>query len=148
MAESLESKVASAAVSRRWSPHPNCLWILALVVAGAGCTAPARGFCEAAAACDDDQTPHDGVGESDDSADVCTAEAEGTLAVLRQNDEPECHELADALEQWFLCVQEKHAEGEECAGLRAGNDNECQSELDDVEEKQTDAGRACTEDEE
>jgi hypothetical protein len=137
-------------VARRPAHPSKRLWILAVVAlaAGVGCTAPARGFCEAAAACDEDQTPHDRVGESDDSTDVCTADAEGALAVLRANDEPACRDLADAYEAWFWCVHEKNLEGAPCAGLRAGDDNECKSERKEIDELESEIGRACTEDEE
>lgn len=143
-------------ISRVASSTVKAAWILTLVhsapivLAGlcAGCTSPARGYCEAAAACDEPGAVFDAVGESDDSVDVCTAEAEGSLAVLRANDEPECADAADALEAFYACVRDKHAEGEECAGLRGGNDNECLDDLSEVDESLDGMGSACTEDEE
>jgi hypothetical protein len=119
------------------------LGALAGAACALACTSAARGFCQAAAVCDAEDTPEDRVGESEDSVDVCTKSTEGQLATLRANEEPACKEAADRIEVYYRCVESKAAEGEECAGLRTENDNECVTELKAAREALVDAGDDC-----
>lgn len=119
---------------------------LSLVV---GCSST-RGFCEASADCDSSDPffgfEADAAGDSDDDIAVCTANQDTTLRALRANEEDECHAAADALEAYFACVANEFAGGQD--GCDAVNE-ECDDELDDVQEANEDInGDECSASEE
>jgi hypothetical protein len=119
------------------------IFVLMVLLCVLSCTSAAEGFCEAARLCDDPDADLDPVGESDDSPNVCVKTQEGRLQVLRANEEAECKAEADALETYFRCVSAKAAEGEECAGLRSGSNNECQQELTALADAQQESDNKC-----
>jgi hypothetical protein len=124
-----------------------------------GCTS-SRGYCDAAADCEREilgvEIPDD-AGNDDDSAAVCAARQDGTLAALRANEEPECAALADALERFHACVAAGYArDGDGCDALYGGNepqlteaDGPCNDEFDDVVDARNDInGDECSSQEE
>lgn len=125
---------------------PKSAVFLCAAALNTGCRSPARGFCDAAAACNEAGAVYDVVGESDDSVDVCVAQVQGTLDTLRANAEPVCAKAADKYQGFLSCVAAKSDEGEHCAGLRPLNTNECDSELKDFDETFAEADGACADD--
>lgn len=111
-----------------------------------GCSSGSRGFCEASADCDAEipftDFDFDAAGDADDSVAVCSANQDAILRSLRANEEEECRAVADALDAYFACVAAEFADGGD--GCDAVND-ECKSELDDVQDAQADVnGNECT----
>jgi hypothetical protein len=126
------------------------LLLLFLLSTLVGCINPARGFCEAAAECDDLEARFpfglDVVGEDNDSVDVCTVEQTGNLRALRANEERVCFELADAQERYMACVAEVYYRDprDACDGLVRFNNNPCDDELDDFFDALRDADDDCS----
>jgi hypothetical protein len=124
---------------------------MAALAVTAACS-PVRGFCEAAAECDDREAGLlDFVGESNDSVNVCIANEEGTLRVLRANEEEGCQEEADARLAYFACVADAYRAdpGDACDGFVLSDDrNPCFSELDDFFDAAADNGDDCSPNEE
>jgi hypothetical protein len=124
---------------------------LAVVAVTAACS-PIRTYCEAAAECDDlEARLLDPVGESNDSVNVCVADQEGAVRVLRANEEEGCQEQADALLAYYACVADAYVQdpGDACDGFIFSSDrNPCFSELDDVLDAAGDNGDDCRADEE
>jgi hypothetical protein len=108
---------------------------------------PIRGYCEAAAECDDFEARLlDPVGEDNDSADVCVAQNEGVLRALRANEEDVCREQADIWEAYMACVAETFGKDEKdaCDGFVFSADNPCDDELDDFFKIVREAGDDCS----
>lgn len=121
--------------------------LLSAVVFMAACN-PIRGYCEAAAECDDfEAVLLDPVGESNDSVNVCVAQTEGSQRALRANEEPGCFEEADARDAYFACVADTFArdESDACDGFILSDDrNPCFSELDDAIDAANDNDDDCS----
>lgn len=122
--------------------------------AALGCTSPSRGYCAAAAECDDGEGPFavsilDPVGEDNDSLEVCVANQDGFLRTLRANEEERCQDAASAWETYMACVAQVYAEDEDdaCDGFRV-QDNPCEDELTDFGEIFQDLGDDCSPNEE
>lgn len=112
-----------------------------------GCS-PVRGYCAAAAECDDfEAILLDEVGESNDSDEVCVVNNEGLLRALRANEEEACFEEAAATEAYFACVADTFArdENDACDGFTFDNNrNPCSDERDDMLELRSDNGNKCS----
>jgi hypothetical protein len=117
--------------------------LTAAALALAGCNdLPAR-YCALGGECDDpilmalyDPVP----GSSPDSVDVCTVNQETFLAALRANREDICHRMAEAWEEWMLCVVEEDT----CRSFRQG-EPDCKDERREFDELARDAGNRCNE---
>jgi hypothetical protein len=109
--------------------------LLCALATTAGCSLSAQ-YCETAAECD---VPTDPVGNSDDSAAVCTAENETRLEKYRANSEEICHEVAEAWEKFMQCAIE-----EGCQAWEIG-ESECKDEIGDYLELLGDADNRCEE---
>lgn len=127
--------------------------------AALGCTSPSRGYCAAAAECDEREAVLDPVGEDNDSLEVCVANQDGFLRTLRANEEQRCQDAANAWEAYMACVAQVYAEdeGDACDGFRGGvlngllgnsSDNPCEDELTDFGEIAQDLGDDCSPNEE
>jgi hypothetical protein len=82
--------------------------LAASALALAGCNPLPAQYCSLGLDCDDVFALYDPVpGTSEDSADVCTVNQETYLRALRANHEEVCHEMAEAWEEWMLCVVEE-----------------------------------------
>lgn len=117
----------------------------ALLAASVGCTSQSvRGYCAAHADCERDffgiNIP-DEAGNENDSVDVCSANKQGDLNALRANEEPKCHEYADALEVFFACIGSEFADSNDGCDVL---DDECKDELDDVSDALNDIGDDCS----
>lgn len=128
----------------------HALASVALATTLAGCSAT-RGYCEAAADCDDAFAEIfgqaiDDAGDSDDDVAVCTASQDGQTAALRANEEEECQAAASARDAYFSCVASEFAGGEDgCDAVREA----CDNEFDDLQEALQDInGDECTSSEE
>jgi hypothetical protein len=133
----------------------SLLALAAVALAGASGCNPVRGYCEAAAECDDREAGlpfgRDFVGESNDSANVCVADEEGAIRALRANEEEGCQEEADARLAYFACVADVYARdpGDACDGLVFNDDrNPCFAEMDDFFDALVDNGDDCSPNEE
>ena len=119
----------------------------AIAAIAAGCS-PVRGYCAAAAECNDfEAILLDFVGESNDSDDVCVADNEGLLRALRANEEDGCLDEAVATEQYFACVADVFArdEGDACDGFTFDDQrNPCFAKLDDVIDLRSDNDDTCS----
>ena len=113
---------------------------------------PVRGFCSAAAECDDLEAGFfDFVGESNDSDEVCVAQNEGLLRALRANEEEDCFEEARLQEEWMACVADTFANDPDdaCDGFVVDQDrNPCFGELDDLDDQRADNDNDCNANEE
>jgi hypothetical protein len=116
---------------------PKSIWALLCLglLAAPGCSLSAQ-YCEKAAECD---VPTDPVGNSDDSAAVCTAENETRLEKLRANSEDICHEAAEAWEKFMQCALD-----EGCDAWEIG-ESECKDEIGDYLEILSEADNRCEE---
>lgn len=137
----------------RMSP-PAIIMAIAAVASASACS-PVRGYCEAAAECDDREAGlpfgRDFVGESNDSVNVCVANEEGFIRTLRANEEDGCQQEADARLAYFACVADTYRAdpGDACDGLVFDQDrNPCFSELDDFFDASSDNGDDCSPNEE
>jgi hypothetical protein len=129
--------------------------LAASLLAGTVACSPVPGYCAAAAECDDAEASFllggfDIVGEDNDSENVCVADVEGGLNVLRANEEEVCARHADAAEVYFACVSREYAADREkaCELLIVDESNPCEDEareLLDVQREEDDD--ECTEDE-
>jgi hypothetical protein len=134
-----------------WRPWIVLIGVCAVTPA---CFSPARGFCAAAAECDEDSVSipfgFDAVGESDDSIEVCVQDNEGFVRALRANEEPECLDAANAWDRYMACVSQQFAEGEDCDPFRnpALGENPCDAELDDFADALNEANGDCSSGEE
>lgn len=137
-------------------PLFTCMPLIALIaLAIAPACSPVRGYCEASAECDDREAGppfgRDFVGESNDSVGVCIADEEGTIRVLRANEEDGCQEEADARLAYFACVADTYGgdPGDACDALVFNADrNPCFNELDDFFDAAVDNGNDCSPNEE
>jgi hypothetical protein len=124
------------------------LHIFALILASlsvvAGCSSPARGYCEASADCDLEflGIAIDDASDADDAVAVCTAQQDAQTAALRANEEEECLAVADARDAYHACV------GAEFNGGADGCDavaEDCANEFDDLQDaKQEVNGDECS----
>lgn len=137
-------------------PRTSPFLLMALSITGvlavASACSPVRGYCEAAAECDDFEAfLLDPVGESNDSDEVCVAQTEGLLRALRANEEEGCFEEARLREQYFACVADTYYRdrGDACDGFILDQDrNPCFGELDDLIDQSQDNGDDCSSGEE
>ena len=101
---------------------------------------PAR-YCALGLECDDLFALYDPVpGTSEDSADVCTVNQETLLRALRANREDICHDMADAWEQWLLCVVEEDT----CDSFKI-LEPDCKDDRRKFDELAREAGNRCNE---
>lgn len=106
------------------------------------CSSTAGAYCQTAADCDEEipflNIPVDGVGDSSDSAQVCTVERQAYLDSLRANSEEVCQQLAAAEEAFMQCAIEQ-------GDCDAWTDNDCDNEREDRDDLLREAENRCNE---